>query len=431
MNNLNKYYVDRNFFNSPIVLFFFFLTGIIFLFTIGVIEKSILATFVVTILLLILGTLAVYIEGPGWSFPIVLAQQFWITFMFRIIVTVIVHLWLVQVLIEPFWQWGGNVGGDEINFFRFSDKWANVFYSGNIWTEPEKYHSDYLSWIYSLGFIRFIGKIFNGDTVFNTKLLSCFFTSLLVPYIYLLCKQIYSKDTAQTAAILAFLLPDFLYLGASLFRGPMVSCLILIVMFQSVVITRKGNFKVWRFIIISLLLFFVIPHLKIWLSILLVLIICLFWVWEKVGKKLHRIILIAILLCVMVLPTFVVTNIGEIVIQNFLYSGESIGLIQRLALERVSGIEKASSNSIGAITLSLPVYIYTPINMVQCLLSIPPWSPLVKFGLIPRAIAETTVTFFWYLIVIFIPAGIIYSIKNSNYSRTIWILGTAIIIIFF
>jgi len=56
---------------------------------------------------------------------------------------------------------------------------------------------------------------------------------------------------------------------------------------------------------------------------------------------------------------------------------------------------------------------------------------LNKNGFIPIAIAQTVISLFWLGFVIFIPAGVIYSIKIDPQNRAIWVWGTAFIFIFF
>ena len=397
---------------------------------IGILEGSLLSTFTVGAFLAICAAVALCPESPRSKFSVFLYKVFVVSFMIRVVVTFCTHLWLVQAVPDPFWHWGGDVGGDEYNFFHFSEKWVNVFLSGNYWTEPDPYHSDYLAWIYSLGFIRYIGVVLDGDTIFNTKLLSCFYSALVVPFIYLLAKKLLNKTTAYRAALVACFLPDYLWLGSSIARDTMISCLIAVVIYQAVMITRKGGFRFWRCFVILLLIFFVLPHLKTWLSIMLVMLMTAWWFWERSSERIYVRGAMVLLFLTLLVP-LIMTELGNALIQLFLYSGESIGMAQRLATERLGGIEGAGPGSLGAKILSLPVYIYVPVNMVQQLVFIPPWGGINAFGFVPRAIAETVVMFSWIWLAAFVPAGTLNCLRRQYRDRSIWIWGTALVLIFF
>lgn len=419
----------KSFFNLPLVLYVSLGLGFAALFIVGILEQSFLATNMVALLLLVSGTLILLTESRNGKLPVELLRQFCVTFGLRIFVTFILHMWLVQVLPLPLWHWGGYVGGDEALFHEVSGKWARALYGGYFLTEePTLQEFDYLAWTYLIGFTRFLGMMLNGDTMFNLKLLSCFFSALLVPYVYKLTQQFFSRDTARLAAVLSFLLPDYWYFGASLMRDPMISCMVVIVMYL-LVSGIRDRFVLWRLVLAAILIFMVIPHLKVWLGEMLMVMACLWWSWNFFGKKFDRLFLIFSLAFLVVLILMVFPSIFYKAQNAFLYAGESIGLVQRLSNQRVFGIERASADSIGAQILGMPFYVYVPVNIVQLLLNIPPWGAINKFGFEPRAIIESITAVLWFGFVIFLPAGFLYCIRRQNRRYTIWIWGSALVMV--
>ncbi|MBC8232328.1 hypothetical protein H8E77_22505 [bacterium] len=415
----------KSLFDSPLVLMLSFGLGATALFIVGILEESLVATWFIASLLLGLGTLVLFTEGRLGHLE--LARKFWVTFGLRIFVTFITHLWLAKVYSEPFWQWGAG-GGDELNFYTYSQHLAVAWRGGYIFTEESYlWGSDYSAWIYLIGFIRFLGMTLGGDTIFNIKLLSCFFSALLVSYVYKLGQHFFNRSTAQVSAAIAFWLPDFWYYGATLLRDVMVSFMVVFVMYQ-VVVGIRVRFNPWRLSVAVVLNFVVIHHLKVWLAEALTIIVFLWWVWEKVEHKAGRLLLLitlTILITLLIVP-LLRHKVAEVV----LYSGESIGLVQRLAVQNLTGIEEASADSIGGRIAAMPVFIRVPVNMVQLLLSIPPWASINKYGVIPRAIVESVAAFVWLGFVIFLPAGFLDCIRRDRPRRTAWIWGTALILIF-
>ena len=424
---------DNYFFGSNIIL-----TGITFLFFISyfvicVLEQSFFSTSFIILFLLFIGSFILFFEAPNFMIPLKLLRIFWITFLFRFSTNVIFHLILVRTVPSgaPFWHWGGDVGGDEFNFFNNAHTWAQVFLENKIWDTPDPYHYDYQVWIYCLGLIRYIGTIMGGDTAFNLKLLSCFFTSILVPYIYLFSNLFFDKKISKTATILSFFLPDYLFFGASLVRDTMISFFLLYIFYQFYHLYKKESYRFIRIILPLFIIFFLFEHLRTWLNILTIVMIFILFVWPFIKKNLMRLIISSVFISFIFIPTASLTSLGQSLVAKFLYSGENIGLLFRLNMEREGGIESSSENSVGAKVLALPLPILTGINMVQHFLFIPPWAAINEFGFQPRAVGESLICLFWLGLTCFLPPGIFHTLIKTKNKNTIWLLGPGFFIVLF
>lgn len=395
---------------------------------IGTWEGSLVGTLVVTVLLLGLGAGILFLEGRFSRSGNELIYQFLLTFGFRIFVAALLHAWLASVSPLPLWNIGID-GGDERDFYETSEHWLSAWSDGRILAEPMmSIEEHYAVWTYCVGFIRFVGMCCGGDTLFNVKLLACFFGSLLVPYIFLLGRYFFDDKIARRAAWLAFLLPDYWYMSASLMRDVMNSCIVVMTVYQAVAGCRGGLKSSGRWILLLFLNFIVLRYLKIWLSEVLFVCFLLWWFKGKSKSNVSRFFIAMWAVGLLVIPFLVirsaqspsafVASLGTIGIDN-------IDLNERITLMSVSAMDEASSSSIGKAIIGLGSFVSSPILVGQMLLSIPPWLAL-RDGMTPRGLIESLATWIWLGFVIFLPAGFLECFRQEKTRSSIWIWGTAV-----
>jgi hypothetical protein len=386
---------------------------------IGVLENSLIATWVTTGLLFLLGTAILLSERR----PTRLLRLFWLTFGLRIAATLFLHLWLQHVYPGiPYWQFGAD-GGDENTFFVDALTYALGWQNGTILAiRPEWAAAPHFAWSHMLGFFRFLDISLSGDTVFNLKLVTCFWGALLVPYVYQLTKRIFEPRTALLTAFLAFWLPDYWWLSASLLRDVAVSSVGILFTYQVFAATR-GRWVVWRFAAAAGLLV-VLLNLRADYALALVAMAGVCMIWEQVTHPAQLAKLGAAALLLMMVVLIVPLSRDAVVSQvSQLLNPERLDI--KLNTMRLKAIDEAADGSLGAAVQSLPVPLRLPLSAGQLLVPIPPWGSVQNAGPIPRALVQDVSAWVWLGLVVFLPAGILTSVKHRSRS-TIWVWGNAV-----
>ena len=79
---------------------------------------------------------------------------FTLFFLAHISALIFLHFYTTLINPLPFWQWGGQYGGDEINFFNYMNFFFNRFNDGNYTFDYVDGHSsDFSVWIYIIAFV--------------------------------------------------------------------------------------------------------------------------------------------------------------------------------------------------------------------------------------------------------------------------------------
>jgi hypothetical protein len=268
-----------------------------------------------------------------------------------------------------------------------------------------------------------MGRLLSGDTVFNAVLLSCFFSSLIVPYVFRLALACFELRTARVAAAIGFLLPDWWFYGSCLLRDMAIGCLAAMVICQ-VVTGLQRPLSYCRLGWAALLNFGVVLYLRPELSFLLLGICCVWLVAEHITRpsRLMKFALPAVavvVVCLLVPPTRdrILTHL------EWLFAPER--LAYRLNVNAELGAEQAASGSLGGKVLRLPMVIRLPILFGHSLLQLPTWAAINSYGWAPIAIAGSVADTLWLGFVIFLPSGLVGCLRHAP-RRALWVWGTAI-----
>jgi hypothetical protein len=268
-----------------------------------------------------------------------------------------------------------------------------------------------------------VGRLLSGDTVFNAELLACFFSALVVPYIFRLALWCFDLRTARVAALVAFLLPDFWLYGACLLRDMAIGCLAVMVICQ-VVTGLQRPLSYCRLGWAALLNFGVVLYLRPELSFLLLGICCVFLVAGHITRP-SRLMKFALPAVAVVLVCLLVPPTRDRILTHLEWLFDPERLAYRLNVNAELGAAQAVPGSLGGTVLRLPMVIRLPILFGHSLLQLPTWAAINSYGWVPMAIAGSVADTLWLGFVIFLPSGLVGCLRHAP-RRTLWVWGTAI-----
>lgn len=392
---------------------------------IGSVEDSLAANFAIWLFWGSIGSLILTMESFSGQSPRHLLSSFWVVYSLHIFVTTALNLLLKNTAVWPWWEFGDN-GGDEYGFWLVS---APLVSAWQDWTIFSKETVDYVShfdnyalWILLVSFTRSISNYLGGETVYNTKILLCMASALLVSYVYMMALRLYNKRVALVASSLAFWLPDYWFFSAVLMRDILVSCLMVIIYYQ-VVVSVIGRFNRSRLFVAVVLNFGVMRYLRTDLALINAAVVVFLLLWSDWGslKGLTRRII--------VVGTLISGILGALYIwAPASYQSEVLDRYingSRVENQMSLNLAEASSDSFGAILLKFPLFIRLPLVCIFLILTpIPPWAAFQGgVGMFPlKAYIYTISGFVWYGMVAFFPVGLVKCLsKTSRSSMWVWV----------
>ncbi len=410
----------RNWRDSYSTLLLSFFLAIMALAFVGISERSLLSTFIIYFICGTFGTIMLVVENIAGRMSTARIREFWVTFGLRIFIVAILHIALSQTIFAPWWNYGSS-GGDEVNFWLFSERLVQVWQNMSILQENPLQYENYFAWLQIVGFTRFLSSLFGADSVFNVRLVLCMAGALIVPYVYAMALRLFDERVATLAGALAFWLPDYWYYSATILRDVFISCVMVIIYYQIIEIVY-GRFRWWRVVLAVLLNFLAIRYLRTAVAYVNVFIIGLCLAlrdFTRLKNFVYRIIIAGLIIgCILIIVKLTMPNAFS---QRILIDNAVDVYKNRLVKYGIAG---ASKDSFGLAVLRAPVYIQWPLSTIIVLLQpIPPW--IAFFGgknLFPlKAIVLTICSFVWFGLMTFLPVGLFCCIKKKL-KKSVWVL---------
>jgi hypothetical protein len=412
-------------FAGTLLLFLAGISGGIAVIGTALVEESIVASCIITLLVGGIATLLLLLEGGAREEQRRLHQLFWIAFGLRLLFMAFLHVLLKDVYgtRTPYWQHGPD-GGDERIFFESAYRYSLAWHKGAIGdVRPYWYEYTMLAWLHIVAFIRFIGQVLDGDTVFNVKLFVTACGALAVPFIYKIARRLFDERTARVAALIAVFLPDFWYMASSIMRDTFICLLVLYTVTQMMNLCLN-KFQIWRLATIFLINIYIVQYIRGQLSIVIIMLLvglaCVHH-WRRLTKGIAPVMVLAALaVALLVIPLSSLTSFA---------SSESLQKRSNNYVERA--ITGANDDSLGQVVQRLPLPVRAPLSAAQLLLlPIPPWGPLLGKGFTPRGVVEAIAGLIWFFAIVpLLPLGLI-KILPRNLARTVWVWGPILLFAF-
>jgi hypothetical protein len=359
----------------------------------------------------------------------VAVRWFVIAYSLRVGFAVLVHVAAITLDQLPF------LFHDEPSFYGYAERLLAAWRNGTIARQsPVWYQRDYWAWLHIVGFIRFVGDLLGGDTALNVKLVNCAAGALIVPYVYGLTHTVFDRKTARVAAGLAFLLPDYWVLSATLLRDVFVSFAIVLVLYQVLMLVH-GRFRWWRLAFACLVNFGVLMYLRSYVAVIVagIAVGCVLWDCSRRWPA-YRFVPLLLGTGVMLLLLFAVLTV--VIPADSYQNPRNLLEVHRLlsrGTDRYTdlAVREASEDSLGARLLELPIYVRVPISAVRLvLLPIPPWGAF-QFSIhynFTRALLETVAACAWYLLLPVLAVGAVGMLRDRQ-APAVWIWAPAAVFI--
>ena len=337
---------------------------------------------------------------------------FTLFFLVHLFGLTLLHFYTALINPLPFWQWGGQYGGDEINFFNDMNFFFNRFRDGNYaFDYVDQHASDFSVWIYTIAFVSHMMPTSELSAYFVPKLVSSLFVSLTCFYTAIFAKKISSTINTRLLVIFLLLTPDFYIMAGGLFRGSIIAYCLIMVLFLA---KWERNYPQIKEILLYLpllafILLWLLPNLKIFLNLLLISIIvaCVF------GKS--RVLLISASAATLLV---LLVNIDVITTLITFLSPDSYGSIASRFQQVVpDGAESSLAYKLGQHSFVL----YVLANILQFFITVPFWSPISSFAAEARATTETLVIVSSHISMSLLLPGLL-AVKTKAPKNFAWIL---------
>lgn len=337
-----------------------------------------------------------------------------IFFIFQLCGVIILHIVTGLINDVPLYQWGNMFGGDEINFFNDMKFFHNRYDGGDLsYDLVNKDSQDTSLWIYLISFFSY-GSNLPFYKMLLPKFVNVLFTSLTCSYACFFLKNANLHSRMKVVMLVFLLTPDYYYLSSSLFRAPFISYLIIIIFYiltTSQIQLKKGLYLSLTVLLIIVfgLIFFVIPSIRIWLNVLIIIMIISCFILNM--KHLKFIIVTPIILIAAVYWE----NIF-IIFENL--SGDSLKIGTRILIEQST---TQNETSLALRILEYSVVGFIAANLLQFFISVPFWNPLVAFPGEARSYIEFAVIIFSHLSMGYFFSGL-FDLKKTTGKYMYWII---------
>ncbi len=338
-------------------------------------------------------------------------------FTVHVFCTTLLHIYAGQLNPLPFWQYGVGPGGDEINFFNFLNFYHERFETGDFsYTIIDRHATDFSLWVYLLALLSHLIPVAEFSHFFVPKLLSSSFVSLVCVYTILFTRSLSKQFNFKLLLILLLVTPDFYHLAGGIFRAPMIAYCFILVLFLAHEMKESPR---WLHLILFVpvflfLLIWVIPKIKIFLSLLLVGLIFACLIYRA------KILFFAL----GALAGFLLIFNLEFVFDTLEIFGDGFGLGYRILLEFEKG---AAADSLAYSISQHSFLLLILINLLQFFISIPLWSTLIEgvYG-DAESLLEFLVFCNNHIMMAFLIPGIL-DLKSYFKKNYIWILFPVLI----
>lgn len=382
----------------------------------GAFESNILATIFFGLLFGAIGLAVVAVECRAGLSVQKLMGQFWMVYGLRVVAIALLHFSLSFTLHAPWWDFGAE-GGDERGFWMNSEPFLQAWkQDGMILStsnELIQVFRNYIAWLHIVGFIRYVGDLLDGESIFHVKLFLCMAGTLCVAYTYGFARIVLDERRARLAALLTFALPDYWFLSATIMRDVLVSTAN-VALFYHVAFVVFRRFSWARLCVIFGINFFIIRYLRPDMVILNTIIMSSGFLWFGVAKRRNPAVRIGLIFAALMIWLVVMLNVRTSYFAlDALSSGryaEATAVEERVSAFRNQAVEDASDTSLGAKILNTNMLIRWPAMSVFVLLQpVPPWAGLVGIpdGFAFRNILLAISALVWYGFLIFLPGGVV------------------------